>query len=552
MRKTMKKEIQAKFCIRCGGELGPRASFCHLCGERVLERSKRASPRRAGRGACLGIVGGILVAVIVISGAFGALVHSSSQGSLYHSPTQSDWQVPSSSGGRSESVVVPAREPTVVPTNIADDTRTLSRVSLYTNGEITSVQIPSTIEEGQTAAASVTVKNTGNTGATFDVRLGTEASEQIYLDADNSGTISFDLIAERGQRDITFSLYVNGIPYDTKTRSVTVVYPVLHLALNMIGNDWIRDENDLPLAIVTFKYTVTNRGTAPARDVSLTLRDREGDRSWKISYLGVGQNYQGTVKVKTSQVWEEKGGFHFLAKFAVRVELVARYNGNETKQSFSSDLPRAWPSKFYITPNDPVVKETLNRLFKEKAWWDPRLREVYIADWVGGGITGFGLGDCVTYGKPGEEGINMLDVALAQITEKLDELSKKWITTYGFWNQLPRETIMSRKGVCIDQAILYATFMRAYGYKPGDVYVVVGEEVRHAWVALNRPIFGWTLVETTAGGAMRVANNILVKPFAQAWDAIVNALGHEEMQTYRESYMFNDIFFREVRGDWRF
>jgi hypothetical protein len=356
---------------------------------------------------------------------------------------------------------------------------------------------------------------------------------------------------QRNDTHATVELYYNGQRLDTEQKSVTVTYPVLNLDLYMTGYDWIRDENDLPLAVVTLNYTITNQGTAPARNVTATLRDSEGENSWQIFYIGVGQSNRGTVEVKTSQVWEDQDGFHFLAKFSAQAELVINYNGSETRNSISKNIPRAWPVEFYITPNDPVVREKLDQLFREKAWWDLRLAEPYIMDWVGGGVTGFGLGDCVSYGKPGDAGFNMLDFTWAQITGNLDELSESWYTKYGFWNQLPRETIMSRKGVCIDQAILYTTFMRAYGYGPEDVFVVVGEERAHAWVGINRPYFGWTLVETTTGGATRVLNG-LIKPFEQLWDGIVNALGHEEMQVYRESYIFNDTLFREVRGDWRF
>jgi hypothetical protein len=89
------------------------------------------------------------------------------------------------------------------------------------------------------------------------------------------------------------------------------------------------------------------------------------------------------------------------------------------------------------------------------------------------------------------------------------------------------------------------------------VYVVRGDcsGTSHAWVAIRRsyPLVGkqWILLESTAGGASRVAFELL-RPFFLLHDAIQTALGNEGSQIYRELYIYNDVEEREVRGEWRF
>jgi hypothetical protein len=111
--------------------------------------------------------------------------------------------------------------------------------------------------------------------------------------------------------------------------------------------------------------------------------------------------------------------------------------------------------------------------------------------------------------------------------------------------------------VCIDKALLLATFLRILGYRPEDVYVVGGDcsGTPHAWVAIRRsyPLVGkqWILLESTVGGASRAAFELL-RPFSLLYDAIQVALGNEGSQIYRELYIYNDVEEREVGGEWRF
>jgi hypothetical protein len=422
------------------------------------------------------------------------------------------------------------------------DRKSLNIKVLYVDGEISEVGIPTTVEEAQTIEVPVQVRNKGNKDGYFELRLG-NLSEKFFLEAGLSKTVTFSTRFYRGDSSVEAFLLYAGSLLDKRAKNFTVLYPELTLSLAAGGISWKRDENDLPLAVITLKYTVRNIGTGPARDVDFALNSSQ-TLTWKVSYIGAGQIYEDSIDLKTIPIWEEKGGFSYLAKFEARATLFAEYNGYQKSANFSQTIGRSWPETFYVTPNDPVVKEKLNSLLNSKKWYDLRTTEVYIQDWVGGTLT---------YGKPGWYGFTSDD-----INGNLDELCNRWYQAYGFWYQLPRETIMSGRGVCIDKAILYTTFMRALGYSTDRVYVVVGDlqpEGGHAWVALyvSYPVIGghWALVETTVGGIGRVLYNF-DKILYLSWDALVNLLGREELQRYREMYMFNDATLREVRGNWQF
>jgi hypothetical protein len=468
---------------------------------------------------------------------------------------------------------------------------------LYVDGQITAAQIPSAVEENQPATISVTLKNTGNRAGDFAVKLG-DLSENVRVVAGATTKVDFQVKFDRYHTgDVKVCLFYGDSLLDTKTGRVSVLYPELSLTLKTESWKWVRGNNGLPAVELTIKCVIKNGGTGAARNVEVALYDvrykelaqfaghlySSMNKSAKklyaeftethsfrwpdtndqentdnivvetapilekeISYISAGQEHRETFVINTSPVWEEIDGTRFLTKFEAQVELVAKYGGQKTKSSFSESIPRRWlehdkryapyTSPYLVTPDDPVVKETLQELLNKKAPWDIRTSEVYLLDWVAGGITGFGVGeDVTTYNR-----------------SKLN--TDAWFKKHDFWSQLPRETIQSRKGVCIDQAILFASFLRAYGYSPEDVYVVVGRlnpgDGGHAWVAFNRPgLLGkrWVLVETTRGGVMRVVNNVF-ETFTSIWDWIVSSLGHEDAQVYRELYRFNDVSFEDASG----
>jgi len=320
----------------------------------------------------------------------------------------------------------------------------------------------------------------------------------------------------------------------------------LVLSQRLKGWEWTRDENDLPLAVATVEYTLLNQGTVQVSGLELVL----GERRWEVPPLSPGQEYCGTFTLRTLPIWSSIGGSPFLTGFGVRSDLVAEWSGGRVVDHLSTLIPRSelemdpsyapYLSPYLVTPGDPVVRSTLRELLERKPRWDFRPVEDYLADWVGGGITGFDPGDLVRYDS-----------------SKLD--AERWFREHGFWSQLPRETIASRRGVCIDQAILYATFLRAWGYGPEDVYVVCGipmrelqeasgsEVVGHAWVVYRRKVLGqpvWVLAEVTSGGINRLVTAVV----GPLWDGLMGALGREGLKLYGGCYAFNDVYFRRLEG----
>lgn len=429
------------------------------------------------------------------------------------------------------------------------DNKSIKIKVLYVDGRILEVQMPDKVEEGQMTEIPVVIMNTGTKNAEFEIHLG-ELVERIYLNADSSGTVTFSRKFRRRESQIEVSLWFNDLVLDKRTVNFTVLYPELVLSLEKKSTDWVRDENDLPRAKVTVEYRIWNKGTGTARDVNVTVTTNGKASQWQISTIPPSQTYVADFEVTTLPVWQQIQGVSFLTGFELEVEMVAEVL-EEQKQAFlSTVVPRSelesdsryasYISPYLVTPNDPVVKSTLERVLSQKKPWDPRSIEDYLADWVSGGILGFGKGAGVVYDQ-----------------EKTN--TANWFRIYGFWSQLPRETIARGKGVCIDQAVLYATLLRAYGYSPDDVYVVVGiplqriqeafglEVTGHAWVVYKRKILGkdfWVLAEVTSGGINRLVCSVL----GPLWDSLIRFLGFRGYELYLGSYAFNDVNFKRLEG----
>lgn len=139
--------------------------------------------------------------------------------------------------------------------------------------------------------------------------------------------------------------------------------------------------------------------------------------------------------------------------------------------NISAEFPRSMPlkiAKMYITPNDSVV-----RCLRDEIVEDQQIRWKAIRDWVSSNISyehdsqQFGSGD-------------------------------HWM--------LSRELISSGKGDCEDQAILLCSLLRAEGWGPDEVFVIIGGpkgEASHAWVSLKvAEVSGipiWVNLEPTYG-----------------------------------------------------
>ena len=83
-----------------------------------------------------------------------------------------------------------------------------------------------------------------------------------------------------------------------------------------------------------------------------------------------------------------------------------------------------------------------------------------------------------------------------------------------YW-QLPRETIYTSLGDCEDHAILLASLLRANGWFPNNVWVVLGykvdneEEKWHAWVNIKIGSL-WYNIESTGGLLYAILGSISI------------------------------------------
>lgn len=150
-------------------------------------------------------------------------------------------------------------------------------------------------------------------------------------------------------------------------------------------------------------------------------------------------------------------------------------------------------ARFYITPNDPTVQQTLNNIVKNRFIPD----WIEIRDWVGKKIEY--VSDTISHG-----------------------VSDYW--------QLPAETLSLRTGDCEDLSILLCSFYRAIGWDEDEVYVVLGEEDGnyHAWVKLDVDTIGWRDIEPQQGALNTIIGDSL------------------SLSGYTAKYNFNDIYFNTV------
>jgi len=275
-------------CAGCGKKLLPHAKFCHGCGHRVtIPRAKKMTTRRKIAGAALitaAVVIGILFVYWQISkprapsavysygyGAAGAIedaqVSNGGQNSVFVTVRNTGdrgatFQIELSSwagtvvrdvylpAGGSEGLAFDVTQvqggnltislyvngafldrkvvsATSAPQQQTDQPQNNAQIAPQISGAITNVQVPSSVDENQATTASVTVNNTGNTNATFQVKLAYSAgtiSREVQVPKDDSRVVMFDLTPRRGDSNVAVSLYSGSTLLDQKSVAMTVLY----------------------------------------------------------------------------------------------------------------------------------------------------------------------------------------------------------------------------------------------------------------------------------------------------------------------------------------
>jgi predicted transglutaminase-like cysteine proteinase len=238
-------------------------------------------------------------------------------------------------------------------------------------------------------------------------------------------------------------------------------------------------------------YSVSNVGNTSAQNVTLaTVVDGETRATQQVSSLSVGDtvNYSLVVSVASDEL-------HI-------VSLQASCEGSADAYSFSfgADVPRAFSDdpervKLFVTPREPSLVALKNEVLKDAAL---KLKDwIALRNWVGNNIQ-----------------------------YKHDE------DVYGvreYW-QFGKETVSLKTGDCEDFAILLCSLLRAAGYSPNDVYVVIGKNDQgyHAWVKINLETIGWYNLEPQENGWATVLGDFIT------------------LSDYQALYQFNDQQFHRI------
>jgi hypothetical protein len=170
-------------------------------------------------------------------------------------------------------------------------------------------------------------------------------------------------------------------------------------------------------------------------------------------------------------------------------------------------LPFQTPFRFFtlvnatefVQPDDPSIQKTLREILERKSLFESDLQA--IRNWVA--INTKYKFDVFNWQEALQRNLNPLD----------------------YW-QYPEETIKSKSGDCEDFAILLCSLLRASGYSPNEVYVVLGKSNQggHSFVALKEN-GEWRYIEPQAREGW----------FGyQAWSA------DQRLNNFKIRYIFND------------
>jgi len=245
---------------------------------------------------------------------------------------------------------------------------------------------------------------------------------------------------------------------------------------------WQRDSStDLPVYLSAIDYIVYNYGSTDMDDVRLT------------AFLDGSTCLQKSVRILAHSSFTDRFSISLIYDQIHQISVKALTIGSQATCSFYLEAipPRSASTlspetaKLYVTPNDKIVRETLDeisRAYPKVPMW------MAIKDWV-----------------------------LRNVQYRSD------YQAYGvkdFWN-LPRETIRLGAGDCEDLSLLLCSLYRAAGYSQDDTYVILASkgETGHAWTEVRVSGSGWQRIDLTM---FRVQT---------------------ERLGYEAEYRFNDIYF---------
>jgi len=248
--------------------------------------------------------------------------------------------------------------------------------------------------------------------------------------------------------------------------------PDLTTYLHEVSGYWTRSsDTDLPEYVSMIRYSVINLGNAPAENVNVTIR---------ISDVIFNQHTILLLKPHQTYVDEFTFSLAYDTSKPVSVYASCEKSSDLATLSVEASLPRSFNEdlcELFITPNETTVVRVKNKILSDKLPFIPNW--IALRDWVGNNIK-------------------------YRYDSNVHGTSEYW--------QLPKETVQLKTGDCEDYAILLCSLLRADGWSPNDVYVVLGKNNNgdyHAWVKINLGILGWYNIEPQANGLNTIIGDYL-------------------------------------------
>jgi predicted transglutaminase-like cysteine proteinase len=220
--------------------------------------------------------------------------------------------------------------------------------------------------------------------------------------------------------------------------------PKLEVNIKENSNYWeTKDTASLPELISEVAISVSNTGSGSAENVKVTTRvDGEPKDTLSIELLQPSETYSNSITVNT----------RYNSAKIITVDAVSSLSSASKTLIVNANLSRNFNEtlfRFFVTPEEKSVVELKNQILNDKmilsANW------MALRDWVGTNIQY--RSDTEIHGSD------------------------------DFW-QFANETILLRTGDCEDFSILLCSLLRADGWSPDTVYVIVGKQNNqyHAWV----------------------------------------------------------------------
>lgn len=318
------------------------------------------------------------------------------------------------------------------------------------------------VNEGYDVTLSVSASDSDGDTLSYTWLL----SNQIVCDSSNSWVYAPEY-GDRGQYTVECKVSDGREGFDSVSWIVTVCYVELYVSINespIYDNEWLRDvSTDLPVCQYTLAYSISNQGTGVANNVEYKIYLDES------IYF---ENVIPTLPPYDSYADQFRIQFDYDSHHQFSITASSKYSVDTNSFVLEATFPR-WPhssniQKLYITPRDPIVKNTVASIIENKFFLYPGW--MAIKDWIANNIEYSSDND-----RHGGE----------------------------YW-QLPRETIQSGHGDCEDFSILMVSLLRADGWSIDKVYAVVGKPKTsdgfwHVWVRLNVDIIGWQNLEPQLG-----------------------------------------------------